>query len=465
MSVTNHLDQPMLRDMFVPVTDEIDAASLAITGRLPDGLDGVFMRNGPNPRFEPLGGYHMFDGDGMLHAVTVRDGRAAYRNRWIRSAGFVAEERAGRALYGGLGEMHFPSPEEVGDAGAMKNPANTNIVRHAGRYLALYEGGLPTEVTADLETVGEMTFGGRVSGTFTAHPRIDPRTGEMFAFAYSPIPPHLMVYSFDAQGNFTRAVGLDTPACSVMHDFVITESSLVFIDSPLLFDLAGLMEGRAPFRWDPEHGTRIGVMARDGDTANWFEIDDGYVNHFWNAWDDGDRIELSGSCSSGDGYTESRGGGAQGGADAEPGRPTRFVVDRARGVARSEVIDDLGGDFTRINERYTGRRSRFHTMGAFSGTPDVIGHFDTVVQYDDQTGTRVTWHAGTGTMVGEAVFAAAPDATAENDGWLLCTVHDRATGSTDLAVIDATDVSAGPIARVHLPRRLPFGFHAAWFAA
>ena len=463
MTVTNHLDQPMLRGLFVPLTDEIDVAELAVTGAIPPDLDGAFIRNGPNPRFEPIGGYHMFDGDGMLHSVTLNNGKASYRNRWIETAALAAETRLGRALYGGLGGMHTPTREERGDAGRTKNPANTNIVRHAGRYLALFEGGPPTEVTADLATVGVLDYNGRIPGSFTAHPRVDPRTGEMFAFAYSPFPPHMQVFHFDPQGELTRVVNIDTPACSVMHDFAITATSLVFVDSPLLFDLAGVMAGGPPFRWDANHGTRVGIMARGGDTVRWFDVEDGYVNHFWNAWDDGDKIEFSGSRSPGTGYVESDSSGESGGTDAAPGLPTRFIIDLALGTATTETIDDLGGDFPHINDAYTGVRSRFHAMSAFRGTPDVIGHFDTVVVYDDQTGARAMWHAGNNTVVGDVVFAGAPNATAENDGWLMCTVHDRATGATDLAIIDATEVSKGPIARVHMPQRLPFGFHAQWF--
>jgi len=459
-SVTNASDQLMLRDLFVPVTDEVDVADLEISGQLPAGLDGAFVRNGPNPRFEPLGKYHMFDGDGMLHSVRLVDGQAHYRNRWIRTAGLAAEERAGRALYGGLGEMRFPSPDEVGDAGAMKNPANTNLIHHAGRYLALWEGGLPTEVTESLETVGPYDFAGCLPGAFTAHPRIDPRSSELLAFAYQPFEPYLRAYVVQADGQWARTLDIDVPDCSVMHDFAITEHHLVFVQSPLLFDLVGAMEGRSPFRWDPDHGTRVGVVPRDGVEARWFEIDDGYVNHFWNAWEEGDTITFSGSRSTGEGYTD----GQDGNADAEPGRPTRFTVDLKRGVATSEQIDDLGGDFPRINPAYTGVRSRFHTMGAFKGRPDVIGHFDTIVQYDDLLGVRRDWWAGPGMVVGEAVFAPDPDGVAENDGWLLCTVSDRASGATDLAVIDAHDVEAGPIARVHLPGRVPFGFHSCWFA-
>lgn len=464
--VTNTLDQPMLRGLFVPVDDEMDADGLAVSGSLPAGLAGTFARIGPNPRFEPLGRYHMFDGDGMVHALTFDEGGVRYRNRWVRTPAFLAEERAGRALYGGLGELHVPDPADVGDAGLVKNPANTNLVRHAGRTLALWEGGPPTELTAELDTVGPLDLGGGLASAFTAHPRIDPRTGQLFAFCYQPAPPHLCTYELAADGTVVAVRGIETPACSVMHDFVITEHHLVFVDSPLLFDLVGLLEGRAPFRWDDDHGTRIGVVGRDDGEVRWFEVEDGYVNHFWNAWEDGDTIVMSGSCTTGSAFTVGQGGAAdQEGAEAEPGRPTRLTVDLATGRTTKEQFDDLGGDFPRINDAYTGVRSRYHSMGAFRGAADLVGHFDTVVQYDDVTGARADWWAGPGTVVGEPVFAADPDGTEENDGWLLATVHDRATGATDLAVLDAHDVAAGPVARVHVPRRVPYGFHAAWFPA
>ena len=464
--VTNHLDQPMLSGAFVPVDDELDVAPLQVTGKLPERLAGRFIRNGPNPMFEPLGRYHMFDGDGMLHSVTIDGGRAAYRNRWIQTPALLAEQRLGRAIYGGLGELRIPPPEEAGDAGFVKNPANTNLVHHAGRYLALWEGGQPTEVTADLETVGPYDFGGRLEAAFTAHPRIDARTGEMFAFAYLPFEPHLRMYRIDAQGVLADVWDVDRPDCPVMHDFVITERHLVLLEAPLVFDLPSMLGGGDPFRWDPEHGTRVGVMPRTGGDFRWFDVEDGYVNHFWNAWEEDGTITFSGSRVFDSAFTTESGGAADvEGADAEAGRPARFTVDLAAGVAKAEQLDDIGGDFTRINDAWTGVRTRYHSMSAFHDKPDSVGHFDSIVQYDVETGRRSDWWAGPGMLVGEAVFAADPDGTAEDDGWLLCTVHDRASGDTDLAVLDAHDVAAGPVARIHFPRRIPFGFHASWFGA
>jgi len=466
--VTNEGHQPDLAGNLFPVDREYDVARCEITGALPPGLRGSFIRNGPNPMFEPIGRYHMFDGDGMLHSVTFDDGDVGFRNRWIRSRGLEAEARLGRSVYPGLSQvMNFPDPALVGDAGPVKNPANTHIIRHAGRYLALWEGGLPTEVTASLDTVGEYDFDGKLRGSMTAHPRLDPRTGEMFFFAYSVFEPVIRYYAVDASGALVHSVKIDVPAPVMMHDFVITEDHAVFLDSPIVFDLEHLGEGPLT-KWCPENGTRIGVMPRLGraDDMRWFEIEPGHVQHFWNGWVEGDRIVLSGSrLTHPDFGIDPNAPLDESAASASPGCPTRFWVDLNAGEAGWEQFDDLGGDFCRINDEMNGGRSRYQYMSAFLDHDRSIGDFDAIVKYDDVTGERQVWSAGPSGHVGESVFAPDPDGSAEDDGWLVNAVYDSGTDRTDVCVLDARAVAAGPIARVHLPHRMPFGFHANWFAA
>ncbi|MFN8040795.1 MAG: carotenoid oxygenase family protein [Acidimicrobiales bacterium] len=464
--VTNDGGQPFLAGNLFPVDRELDAPC-EVVGTLPEGLAGTFVRNGPNPMFEPLGKYHMFDGDGMLHSVVFGQGTPAYRNRWIRTAALEAEMRQGRALYHGLAELfEFPDPKLVGDAGPIKNPANTHIIRHAGRHLALWEGGPPTEVTADLDTIGLHDFDGRLVGGMTAHPRLDPRTGEMLFFAYSPIPPYLRYHVADATGALVHSIEIELPAPVMMHDFVITESYAILLDSPARFDLSG--EGDDMMRWQPELGCRLGVLPRLGgpDEVRWFDIEPGHVQHFWNAWEDGDRIVLSGSrLGHADFGMDSGGDLDDSSADATAGRPADFWIDLAAGTAGWTPRDDLGGDFCRINDEYDGVRNRFDYMAAFLGDNDVIGDFDTIVKYDNVSGERTLWHAGADGHVGEAVFAPDPAGSAEDDGWLLSAVYDSARDTSEVVVLDARDVAAGPIARVRIPQRMPFGFHANWFAA
>ena len=464
--VTNGANQPDLRGNMGPVASELDVAACPVTGSLPERLRGSFVRNGPNPLFEPIGRYHVFDGDGMLHGVTFGADGVSYRNRWIRSRALDAELRLGRGIYPSLGEvMNFPPASLTGDAGPVKNPANTHIIEHGGRRLALWEGGLPTEVTSSLETIGEYNFAGRLKGSMTAHPRLDPRTGEMFFFAYSLFAPYLRYFVVSASGAIVHHVDIDIPAPVMMHDFIITEQYAVFLDSPIVFDLEAL--GHGPMvQWRPENGTRIGVMPRLGTAADltWYEIEPGHVQHFWNGWEEGNRINFSGSrFAAPDFGIDPATPLDQSSASATPGHPTRYWVDLHTGTAGWEQFDDLGGDFNRINDSFCGVRSQYLYMSAFTSPGRPIGDFDTIVKYDDTTGERTEWFAGPTTHVGESVFAPDPLGTAEDDGWLLNAVYDDATDSTDIVVLDARDVASGPLATIRLPQRMPFGFHANWF--
>lgn len=456
-----HDDQLDLRGNLFPVDRELDDDHLTVIGQVPAGLRGSFVRNGPNPMFDPIGEYHMFDGDGMLHRIAFADGKASYRNRWIRSKGLQAELGHGRAIYPGLGDvMAFPDRSLTGDAGPVKNPANTHIVRHADRYLALWEGGLPTEVTASLDTVGEHDFDGALRGAMTAHPRLDPRTGEMLFFGYSVFEPVLRYYEVDATGALVHQVELPIPAPVMMHDFVITEHHAVFLDSPIVFDLSKLGTG-SMVEWRPENGTRLGVLPRGGsaDDVRWFEIDPGHVQHFWNGWEEDGRIELSGTR-----FDHPEFGLSDAERDDRPALPARFWIDLEAGTASWEQTDDLGGDFARINDDLDGVRSRYHYMSAVVGTGRRMGDFDAIVRYDDRTGERQVWSSGPTGHVGESVFAPDPDGTAEDDGWLINAVYDDSTDRTEVCILDAHDVAAGPVARVQVPQRMPFGFHANWFA-
>jgi len=468
-TVTNTADQLDLRDNMFPVDREIVAAPCHVVGEIPEGLTGSFVRNGPNPMFEPIGKYHMFDGDGMLHGVDFADGAARYTNRWIRSRGLEAEMRIGHAVYPGLSDvMNFPDASIVGDAGPVKNPANTHIVRHAGKILALWEQGLPTQIAPDLTTVGEWDFDGELQGAMTAHPRIDPRTGEMFFFSYNLFAPYLTYYAVDATGALVHRVDMDLPAPVMMHDFIITEDYAVFMDSPIVFNLEGMATGEPMVQWRPENGTRLGVMPRLGsaDDIRWYDVDPSHIQHFWNGWQDGNRIELAGCRFEKVHFgIEAESSDTESGIGEAGGVPARYWIDLDTGTAGNEYFDDIMGEFCRVNDDLTGRRTDCLYMSGFTRPNARGGDFDTVVKYDTSTGTRTRWYAGDGVSIGENVFAPDPAGSAEDDGWLLTSLYDANRDSSEVVVLDARDVEAGPIARVVAPQRMPFGFHANWFAA
>ncbi|NNE72601.1 MAG: carotenoid oxygenase family protein [Acidimicrobiales bacterium] len=469
--VTNAADHHDLRGNMFPVSHEIGPVECEVIGELPAALRGSFVRNGPNQMFEPIGAHHIFDGDGMLHGVELAAGKATYRNRWIHSRGLDAEIALGRAVYPGLSElMNFPDEALVGDAGPIKNRANTHIIRHAGKMLALWEQGLPTEVTADLETVGEWDFAGRLQGAMTAHPKLDPRTGEMFFFSYNLFPPFLTYYVVDAGGALVHRVDLDLPAPIMMHDFVITEDHAVFMDSPVTFNMEGVATGESMVKWAPENGTRLGVIPRLGtaEDIRWFEVEPSHIQHFWNAWVEGNRIELSG-CR----FPEVDFGFKPPNADDDGGietigaPPARYWIDLDAGTAGWEPIDrDTIGEMCRVNDDRTGVRTDCLYMSAFTREGAIGGDFDSIVKYDTAKDTRSSWYAGDTGHVGENVFAPDPDGSAEDDGWIINSMHDDADGGqSSIVVLDARDIEAGPVAQVLIPQRMPFGFHANWFPA
>jgi len=461
MTVINAQRSPYLEGVYAPVADEVDVAELPVTGAIPTELTGCFVRNGPNPMFEPLGPYHPFDGDGMLHGLWLDDGRARYRNRWIRSKGLAAEERAGRALYGGMESPVFPDPSLVGDARGLKNSANTHVVRHAGRIYTLLEVAKPTLVADSLDTIGEFDFRGRLVGPMTAHPKIDPLTGEMHFFGYDFAPPYLRYHVVDATGTLVRSVDITLPDPVMIHDFVLTNEHVVFLDAPAVFDLHGFFRGGPMLSWRPERATRLGVMPRAGDTTDivWCDLDPCFVFHFLNGWTDGNRITIDAA------RLDRMNIGIA--SDVEDlgtvGRLARFTVDLAARTAGSEPLDDRGADFCRINDRVAGSRHRFGYLASFSSDRAKVGEFDAIVKYDVRAGTSQAREWGERFVVGEPVFAADPTGSGEDDGWLLTYVYDRTQDTSDAVILDAHSLEQ--VAAIHLPQRVPFGFHGNWFAA
>ncbi len=446
--------------LMAPVMDERNDADLEVVGELPAGLQGMFTRNGPNPQFAPQGAYHPFDGDGMVHALYIGDGKARYRNRFIESAGLLAERKRGHACFGSVSEFRLPAEDVMAEAGMMKNNANTHFVRHAGKYLALMEAAPPTELSRELETIGEYNFAGALQGPMTAHPKVDPKTGEMLFFGYSPMPPYLRYHVADASGAIVHSVEIELPKPVMIHDFAITENYVVFFDAPGVFDVEAMMKGEPGVRWEPELGTRVGVLPRRGSNADiqWIEIDNCFPVHFWNAWDDGDKVEIYAP------LFEKMPGGLQfdNPSQIEEPKPWHVSLDLKKGEAKAEQTDDRSGEFPRINDDRAGLRHRYQ-YNALARTWEFEFDFHGVVKYDIETGAAEEYIHGDHAVSGEHVFAADPDGKNEDDGWLLTLVTDQQTERSELSVLDARDVKGGPIARVRIPRRVPLGFHANWF--
>jgi carotenoid cleavage dioxygenase-like enzyme len=458
--VTDTMQTPFLEGLMAPVSEERGDLDLTVIGEIPDGLNGMFVRNGPNPQFAPLGSYHPFDGDAMVHAVYIEDGAARYKNRWIESAGLLAERKRGRACYGGLSNFVIPDEDVLAEGGMLKNTANTHFIRHAGRYFGLLEAGKPTEVTRELETLGEHDFDGRLEGPMTAHPKVDPTTGNLCFFGYSAVQPYLRYHEADADGNLVHSVDLDLPAPIMMHDFAVTEHFAVFFDSPAVFNLEAMLNGEPPLSWKAENGTRIGVLPRGGEAGDirWFDTGNAYVVHFFNAWENGDEVEIRAP------RMEDMPGGFEfddPGAAREP-MPWRWTVDLNTGLAADSQTDDRPGEFPRINDGVACRQSRY-LYNSTARSWEFSFDFDGVIKYDLETGASQQRRYADSQVSGEHVFAPRPGGTAEDDGWLLTMVTDRVSNNSELVILDATDIEAEPVARLQTRARVPLGFHANWF--
>lgn len=398
---------------YAPVDDEIDAEDLEVIGTLPAALRGSYVRNGPNPRHGPTP--HWFLGQGMLHAIRLEGGRALrYRNRWVEAP----------------------------------TTANTSIVRHAGRMLALAETTAPFVVDEALRTLGPWDFGGAVRRGMTAHPKTCPRTGELHFYTYALDAPHLFYYRADAAGRIVQAAPIDVGRATAMHDFAITERHVLFFDLPLLY--RGWRDPQ-PVRFDPAAGARIGVLPRGAgaEAMRWFAVAPGTIGHTVNAFEEDGAIVL-------DVVRAER-------PDA-PTRLHRYRLDLRTGGVAERLLDARHVEFPRIDERQTGLPHRWAYALELRDVRNGAPTDSSLRRFDLATGRCSVHDFGPGRVGGECVFVPAHAGAAEDEGYALTLVYDRGENRSDLVVLDAGDFAAPAIATVKLPRRVPFGIHGQWFA-
>lgn len=485
---------PYLEDFLAPVSAEVTAHDLPVTGRIPEHLDGRYLRNGPNPVAEVNPAiYHWFSGDGMVHGVALSDGQARwYRNRWVRTAHVC------RALAEGLPQGLDPR------AGMLSVGPNTNVLRHAGQTLALVEGGGAIyRLTDELETEGPCDFNGTLFGGYTAHPHRDPRTGELHAVSYAFTRGRTVQYSvIDTAGRARRTVDIEVSGSPMMHDFSLTDKYVVIYDLPVTFDPVQVMptnvprwlslparlvmqsligrvrvpgplttminrnrvpSNRMPYRWNPDYRARIGVMPREGgnNDIRWFDIEPCYIYHPLNA------------------YSEMRGGAEvlvldvvrysrmfdrdlRGPGDS---RPTldRWTINLATGAVGTECRDDRSQEFPRINESLLGGRHRFgYTIGTDGGyLSNGASEMSTALyKHDYATGSSEVAALDSGLLLGEMSFVPNPTPRAEDDGILMGFGNHRDHDEGQLVLLDAQTLEQ--VATVHLPQRVPMGFHGNW---
>lgn len=450
-----------LEGNFSAIHEEVTVPCPEVEGQIPSDLSGYFLRTGPNPEFPPPVPdlYHPFDGDGMIHQVQFEQGQAVYRNRWVETPGLLREREAGKAIWGGfntIGKVEPPADMPV------KNLANTAMTYHNGRLLALWEAGLPYEVNLpDLKTVGEQTFGGDWNHAVSAHPKVDPVTGELIVFCYSPVaPPYVKYGVVDAKGKLIHETGIDLAGKPVMiHDMAITENYSLIFDMPVTFSIERIIAGGEAFDWEPENGTRIGVIPRhgQGSETKWFDVDTGYIFHAFNAWEEGDEIVLH-AC-----RTDRTSILGEDQSDDQQAKLHRYRLNMTSGSVTEERVGATPMEFARINEGFIGRKNRYGYASRFHPTRGLL--FDAILKHDGETDQVESLEMGETQINQEVIFAPRANSQSEDDGYVIGFVHDETDNHAECWVIDAQKFTDGPVAKVHIPTRVPYGFHSHWVGA
>ena len=453
---------PYLSGLYAPVSTECSGPGVTIEGDVPADLDGVYVRNGPNPVHTPRGKYHWFDGDGMVHAVRIQNGEVSYRNRWIRTDHLNAENEAGRTLWSGLMESTRDNPKGA----PYKDTANTDLVLFRDALLATwYICGEPYRIDPiTLETLGVDDFGGERDFKVSAHAKVDPRTNELVFLDYGPRPPYLTYGVVGADGGLAHFTAIDLPGPRLPHDIALTENYSILMDLPVFPRPEALKLRRWLVQFDRELPARFGVIPRHGSGSEirWFEADPCYVYHAVNAWEEDNAIVMIG-CKSPQPIPDPDS------ADGELSHMMatlrvrahlhRWRFDLETGQTHEEQLDDRVTEFPTIDDRVLGAPSRVGYLSRLS-SGRTLG-FEALVKYDIHTGSAQEYVYGDGVLGSEAPFAPRVGSQGEDDGYVL-SFTSAPDGQSELIILDAADVASGPVARVRMPQRMPLGFHACW---
>ena len=425
-------DNPYLSGNLAPVEEEVTAFDLPVTGEIPEELEGRWLRNGPNPIGDvDLEKHHWFIGAGMVHGVRLRGGQAEwYRNRYV-----------------------VP--------GATGSP-NTNVGGFAGKTWAMVEAGMaPVELGYELESLGTNTFEGTLPGPFSAHPKFDPSTRELHAMAYHwpDLMDHIQYVVVGDDGRVTRTIDIPVADMPMVHDMSLTERYAILYDLPVTVSLDVVAKGFPfPFAWNPDHEPRVGLLPRDGgaDDIIWCAVDPCYVFHPLNAYDAPDGTVVVDLCR----YESMFRGDLRGPFGDSLPTFDRWVIDPVARRVTETRLDDRPQEFPRHNPRVGLRQHRYgYTSEVGMGGPNIHG---ATIKIDVETGTTEAHEYGDGRGGAEPVFVPKADGAAEDAGWILSVVYDPADDTSELCILDAEDITGPEVARIHLPQRVPFGFHGNW---
>ena len=431
---------------FAPVEEELTAFDLPVTGRIPRELEGRLLRIGPNPIDPDPATHHWFIGNGMVHGLRLRDGKAVwYRNRYVRDDKVVAVK--------GWPPVEGPSREDqLGDG-----TVNTNVIGHGGGTYAIVEAGnLPVELSYELETLRRTDLGGTLSGGLSAHPHLDPETGELHAAVYSPAWEFIQYVVIGVDGRVRKTVDVPVPGRPMVHDCMITKNYFILLDLPVILDPEVSEAGFSlPYKWHPEYGARVGLLPREGtaDDVSWHDVEPCYVFHPMNGYEDADGRVVLDVVRHPRMFATDMQGPNEGKTSLD-----RWLIDPKGGPVKEERLDDQGQEFPRLDDRLAGKPYRFGYTAGLGFELEIGG----LRKIDLRQGSTQRHQRGDGRAYMEPVFVPRTPDAGEDDGWVMAYTYDAKTNGSEVVILHAQDFEADPVATIQLPQRVPFGFHGNW---
>lgn len=460
---------PYLTGAWKPNKKEYTATDMQVIGTIPKDIDGVYIRNTENPAHQAIGLYHPFDGDGMLHSVSFKDGKAEYRNRFVRTDGFEAEQKAGKALWQGIAnKITDKTRKGWGAQGYIKDSSSTDVVVHAGKVMSTFwqcgEGYLLDPYT--LEPQGKQEWAPEEG--ISAHPKVDLNTGEMLFFNYSTEPPYQHYGVVNDKNELVHYTPVPLPGPRLPHDMAFSKNYSILADFPLFWIPEIIPEKKYLPKYHRNMPSRFAILPRYGTEKDikWFEASPTYVLHWMNAYEDGDEVVL-------DGYYQDKpnppplkwwpriAGKMMAGLDLQSlqTRLHRWRFNMKTGEVKEGHLDDEILEFGTFNQRYAGVKNRYYYS--------VWNHpgrflFSGLVKHDLETGKKTRYEFGKHRYGSEAPFVPRIGAKDEDDGYIVTFITDTKAKRSECVLLDAKDIEAGPVCRIMLPHKISSGTHACW---
>ena len=456
-----------LEGSYGPVDEErvVEFDQMKVIGDVPADLTGIYVRNGPNQRYEPVSKYHRYDGDGMLHALQFTNGTATYRNKWIRTGSAREEEIAGKGIYHGMlgngRQLHPDMP--------VKDTSNTDVVFHNGKIVTMwYLSGDPYLVDPiTLDTIGEFTFNDQRTTKVSAHGKTDESTDEFIFFGYNREAPYMHYGVVDSAGDLKTFMPVELPGPRMPHDMWVSSKYSILHDLPLIWDEKAYKAGRTKLKFEETWPARFAVIPRHGDVSDirWFEFEPCYILHTINAWEEGDWLHMTGcrinphKDASGNPVLSSI--ATIMGRHLLDARLYRWSANLATGETRETLIDDKwNAEFPTWNNSRLGSPMKYAYFTHIVTKP--LLHFAGLIKYNTETGESQHYTEGEGYTYSETPFAPADNATSEDHGYLVSFVYNANDAQSEVHIFDAQDIEQGPVCKLILPCRVPEGFHATW---